>query len=241
MSYSYPDPDPPTWSSSGSAELKLYQAFIFSIPIIFTFVLLFLFYLFYLRRRRVDGSSLRMRASNRNIEPIPRASEFGLKKELREMLPTIVFKESGSAKDTQCSVCLGDYQLEDKLQQIPACGHTFHMDCIGHWLATHTTCPLCRISLLLDDVVEAEPHETQSSQEFTSVGNADGTYIQVQTRSERVDIGADRSSYCISNEEEFPDARRELEGCSCGGEESALVLNVETHGSIQQELGSEVP
>lgn len=64
------------------------------------------------------------------------------------MLPIIVFKESFSVKDTQCSVCLGEYQAEDRLQQIPACGHTFHMDCIDLWLTTHTTCPLCRQSLL---------------------------------------------------------------------------------------------
>lgn len=50
--------------------------------------------------------------------------------------------------DGRCSVCLGDYQAEDRLQHIPACGHTFHMDCIDLWLATHTTCPLCRKSLL---------------------------------------------------------------------------------------------
>lgn len=31
---------------------------------------------------------------------------------------------------------------------MPACGHTFHIDCIDNWLATHTTCPLCRLSLL---------------------------------------------------------------------------------------------
>lgn len=45
-------------------------------------------------------------------------------------------------------MCLGDYEAEDRLQQVPACGHTFHMGCIDHWLATHTTCPLCRVSLL---------------------------------------------------------------------------------------------
>ncbi|XP_042519788.1 RING-H2 finger protein ATL7-like [Macadamia integrifolia] len=248
MSYRYPDP--PTCCSSASAELKLYQAFIFSIPIIFTFVLLFLFYLFYLRRRTGDSSSLRMGTSNGNIEPLSIPSQFGLKKELREMLPIIVFKESFSVKDTQCSVCLGDYQAEDKLQQIPACGHIFHMDCIGHWLATHTTCPLCRISLLpspktttnpSDDLVELLAHEAQSDQEFTRIGNADETYIQVQTMAERVNVGEERGSNGISNEEEFPDARREVERCRCGGEVSAVVLNVETHDSIEQELGSEHP
>ncbi|KAL3737031.1 hypothetical protein ACJRO7_025885 [Eucalyptus globulus] len=144
------------WSSgppspvSSLTELKLYQAFIFSVPIVFTFVLLFSFYMFYLRRRRADWVSLRMRTPlpiDDGRGDVPR-TEAGLTKELREMLPVIVYKESFSVNDSQCSVCLGDYESEDRLQQVPACGHTFHMGCIDHWLATHTTCPLCRTSLL---------------------------------------------------------------------------------------------
>ncbi|XP_043696786.1 RING-H2 finger protein ATL58-like [Telopea speciosissima] len=194
MSYNYPDS--PACCSTASAELKLYQAFIFSIPIIFTFILLFLFYFFYLRRGRVDWSSLRMRTFNGISEPISRPSELGLKKEHREMLPIIVFKESFSVKDTLCSVCLGDYQAEDKLQQIPACGHTFHMDCIDHWLATHTTCPLCRFSLLpspkaetdhSDDRIEAQADEVQSYPESSRIRHEVGT--SVQTGVERENIG----------------------------------------------------
>lgn len=74
-SVSYSDLQEPTSASSdtatsnpccskASADLKLYQAFIFSIPIFFTFILLSLFYLFYLRRRRVDWSSIRMRSNH---------------------------------------------------------------------------------------------------------------------------------------------------------------------------------
>ncbi|KAL9673433.1 hypothetical protein QQ045_029691 [Rhodiola kirilowii] len=129
--------------NTASAELKLYQVFIFSVPIVFTSVLILLFYLCYLRRRRVDWSSLGMRTSLQEINH----AELGLKKELREMLPVIVYKESFCIRDAECSVCLGDYQAEDRLQQIPACGHSFHMECIDHWLARHTTCPLCRLSL----------------------------------------------------------------------------------------------
>ncbi|XP_042047195.1 RING-H2 finger protein ATL58-like [Salvia splendens] len=152
--------------SNGSSQLKIYQTFIFSVPIFFTFILLFLFYWFYLRRRRADWSSLRMRANNSVLmseigDDLSRC-ELGLKKELREMLPVIVFNQSFSVKDTQCSVCLGEYQAEDKLQQIPSCEHTFHMDCIGLWLTTHTTCPLCRHSLL---ALTKPPPDTQPSDE----------------------------------------------------------------------------
>ncbi|TXG53404.1 hypothetical protein EZV62_022573 [Acer yangbiense] len=105
MSY-YTHPDSPrsctsTPSSTASAELKLYQAFIFSVPIFFTFILLLLFYFFYLRRRRVDWSSLRMRTSLEDINNDISRAEMGLKKELREMLPIIIYKESFSIRDTQ--------------------------------------------------------------------------------------------------------------------------------------------
>ncbi|MCD7450909.1 putative E3 ubiquitin-protein ligase rha4a [Datura stramonium] len=38
-------------------QLKLYQAFIFSIPILFSIILFLLFYLFYLKRRASIGSN----------------------------------------------------------------------------------------------------------------------------------------------------------------------------------------
>jgi len=74
--------------------------------------------------------------------------ECGLKKEMREMLPVVIYKESFLIRETQCSVCLADYQPDERLQRIPPCGHTFHINCIDHWLSKNTTCPLCRVSLL---------------------------------------------------------------------------------------------
>ncbi|KAK8572639.1 hypothetical protein V6N12_028688 [Hibiscus sabdariffa] len=174
-----------TTSSSSpvvSAELKLYQAFIFSVPIFFAFILLFVFYLFYLRRRRADWSSLRMRTSPGPPESDVSMSmaELGLKKEVREMLPIIIYKETFSIRDTQCSVCLGDYQAEDKLQQIPACGHTFHMDCIDHWLANHTTCPLCRLSVLASpETPDKLPIiQAANSQESSHPVNSNGLAVE---------------------------------------------------------------
>ncbi|PUZ76119.1 hypothetical protein GQ55_1G264200 [Panicum hallii var. hallii] len=140
-------PDPPDYCSAESPELKLYQAFIFSVPVFFTFVLLLFFYLFYLRRRRANWQSLRMRTNNLIRGDNPRL-ECGLKKEMREMLPVVIYKESFLIRETQCSVCLADYQPDERLQRIPPCGHTFHINCIDHWLSKNTTCPLCRVSLL---------------------------------------------------------------------------------------------
>lgn len=222
----------PPKSSSASAELKVYQAFIFSVPIFFTFILLLLFYLFYLRRRRVDWSSLRMRTSlhTNNVDEISRA-ELGLKKELREMLPIVIYKESFSIRDAQCSVCLADYQAEDKLQQIPACGHAFHMDCIDHWLTTHTTCPLCRLSLLAPAKASSELSDIQQEtiQESSVTENADGASDQqrseayeepqaVEHSESRNEDGSTlqnspkeqgRSSHSLDNEREVRDTTNE--------------------------------
>ena len=47
-----------------------------------------------------------------------------------------------------CAVCLGDYEDGEMIRQLPECHHHFHLDCIDQWLSTHTTCPMCRCSLL---------------------------------------------------------------------------------------------
>eukprot|EP00897_Mesotaenium_endlicherianum_P002716 jgi/Mesen1/2472/ME000158S01672 len=47
-----------------------------------------------------------------------------------------------------CSVCLAEYRVGEHLRQLPGCNHCFHRGCIDLWLDTHTTCPLCRASLV---------------------------------------------------------------------------------------------
>ncbi|KAF9676536.1 hypothetical protein SADUNF_Sadunf08G0012200 [Salix dunnii] len=47
-----------------------------------------------------------------------------------------------------CSICLGDYEDNDMLRLLPDCGHVFHLKCVDCWLKQHSTCPLCRNSLV---------------------------------------------------------------------------------------------
>ncbi|KAB1204811.1 E3 ubiquitin-protein ligase ATL59 [Morella rubra] len=108
---------------------------------------------------------------------------------MREALPVILYQESLSATDAKCSVCLGNYEADDRMQQIPACGHIFPLDCIARWLITHTTCPLfpldccsmvdhslhlptsCRLSRLLSSAkASVEPNDVQ-------VEISDGSFV----------------------------------------------------------------
>ncbi|WOL02271.1 RING-H2 finger protein ATL68-like [Canna indica] len=73
----------------------------------------------------------------------------GLEPVVVASFPTKKFGDQffSSGQDTQCTVCLADYQEKDVLRILPFCGHTFHVTCIDIWLKQHSTCPVCRISL----------------------------------------------------------------------------------------------
>lgn len=200
-------------SPSVSAELKLYRAFVFSVPIFFAFILLFLFYMFYLRRQEVDWSILLMRTTMAHNDEFSRA-ELGLKKEVREMLPIIIYNKSFSIKDTLCCVCLGDYQAEDRLQQIPACGHTFHMECIDHWLANHSTCPLCRLSVIASSKVHSEspdvnPENSQDQDPPNHESSAHQSSITVAAQPSDSTSGVGGSSPCVTLDIEYQDTANE--------------------------------
>ncbi|KAI5082913.1 hypothetical protein GOP47_0002656 [Adiantum capillus-veneris] len=79
--------------------------------------------------------------------------ELGLSKSFRQRLPIVPFDEKflSTSQDTQCTVCLGDYQEGEKIQKLPACNHSFHVQCIDEWLTKNVTCPICRTSVLSED------------------------------------------------------------------------------------------
>lgn len=146
------NPSPPAHLYSQELQLRLYQAFIFSIPILFSIILFLLFYLFYLKRRSSTLSSpppiLPITLNHHHATSFsPLTAEMGLKGELKEKLPVVLFDEGLREKDSQCCVCLGEFEMKEELNQVPSCKHVFHVDCIGHWLHSNSTCPLCRSSI----------------------------------------------------------------------------------------------
>ncbi|KAJ4725547.1 RING-H2 finger protein [Melia azedarach] len=50
--------------------------------------------------------------------------------------------------ETECCICLGRFEDGQKLKVLQECHHAYHGDCLDKWLATHSSCPLCRASLL---------------------------------------------------------------------------------------------
>ncbi|KAE8818984.1 E3 ubiquitin-protein ligase ATL31-like [Hordeum vulgare] len=83
-----------------------------------------------------------------------RAATRGLAAEVVEAFPTMRYAEAKAlrvgkkaAPPLECAVCLSEFEDEDRLRLLPKCSHAFHPDCIGEWLASHVTCPVCRRNL----------------------------------------------------------------------------------------------
>ncbi|KAG0557542.1 hypothetical protein KC19_11G138600 [Ceratodon purpureus] len=74
----------------------------------------------------------------------------GLDESLISRIPTCKYKsEEGLVDGTECSVCLGEFEEGEELRILPKCNHPFHIPCIDTWLATSSTCPLCRVNIVL--------------------------------------------------------------------------------------------
>ncbi|KAJ0048495.1 hypothetical protein Pint_14890 [Pistacia integerrima] len=196
-------------------QLKLYQAFIFSIPILFSIILFLLFYLFYLKRRASSLSSAPILPTSSNQaspfihDHLP--CQMGWDGEIQGKLPIILFDEELRNRDSQpqikthssnlpkamhsykppvpgwCCVCLGEFEMKEELLQVPLCKHVFHIECIHHWLHSNTTCPLCRCSVIPVTKLSnpATPSESESQQREGANSNDNQPNIQSEQRQQQ--------------------------------------------------------
>ncbi|KAF5744110.1 E3 ubiquitin-protein ligase ATL41-like [Tripterygium wilfordii] len=78
----------------------------------------------------------------------------GLDPTVIALLPIFVVKQTdGQDHTVDCAVCLSSLEEQEMARRLPNCRHTFHAECIDKWLASHSTCPICR--------TEAEPQMLQ--------------------------------------------------------------------------------
>ncbi|CAI0551113.1 unnamed protein product [Linum tenue] len=82
------------------------------------------------------------------------AASRGLDPSVIETFPTMVYSAVKGLKigkgALECAVCLNEFEDDETLRLIPKCDHVFHPECIDAWLESHTTCPVCRADLTLN-------------------------------------------------------------------------------------------
>ncbi|XP_002513986.2 RING-H2 finger protein ATL11 [Ricinus communis] len=103
-----------------------------------------------------------------------RRRQQGLDPEVINTFPTFLYSTVKGHKigkeSLECAVCLNEFEDDQTLRLIPKCSHVFHPDCIDAWLASNTTCPVCRANLVpkpgdlaFDSVSFFEPNNTNNT------------------------------------------------------------------------------
>uniref|UniRef100_A0A0E0A7U0 RING-type E3 ubiquitin transferase n=1 Tax=Oryza glumipatula TaxID=40148 RepID=A0A0E0A7U0_9ORYZ len=58
--------------------------------------------------------------------------------------------EASSETSTQtlvCAICLEQLRHGELCSEVPACRHLFHRDCLGAWIKSSNSCPMCRVEV----------------------------------------------------------------------------------------------
>ncbi|KAB2049685.1 hypothetical protein ES319_A13G193500v1 [Gossypium barbadense] len=141
--------------TSPNDEQYSYARFSPSLAIIVVVLIAALFFLgiFSIYIRNCSESS----ANGSSVNPVnggagrSRRGARGLEASVIETFPTMIYSEVKVHKigkgALECAVCLNEFEDDETLRLIPKCDHVFHPECIDAWLASHTTCPVCRANL----------------------------------------------------------------------------------------------
>ncbi|XP_062156868.1 RING-H2 finger protein ATL66 [Alnus glutinosa] len=97
------------------------------------------------------------------LPPPPPPRSRGLDPLTIKTLPIALHRSSeapNSREQAECCICLGVFEDGDKVKVLPLCRHCYHPECVDRWLSVHSSCPLCRGSLRINNtpVGSAIPH-----------------------------------------------------------------------------------
>jgi len=68
---------------------------------------------------------------------------------------------------TICSICIDDFEEDEKIRLLPRCGHAFHTECILPWLTERQgCCPCCKAPV----IVEEEAKDDEENQDVQNLG-----------------------------------------------------------------------
>ncbi|KAK1289618.1 putative RING-H2 finger protein ATL12 [Acorus calamus] len=95
----------------------------------------------------------------------------GIDKNIIDSLPFFRFSSlKGSREGLECAVCLSRFEDTEVLRLLPKCKHAFHIDCVDKWLESHSSCPLCRYKVDVEDLsLFKYPHSSRSMRSSESV------------------------------------------------------------------------
>jgi len=64
--------------------------------------------------------------------------------DMKVLKDTATIRFSGPVGEENCIICFSEYEKNEKIIEMPVCGHQFHGTCISVWLKEKNQCPTCR-------------------------------------------------------------------------------------------------
>ncbi|XP_008794304.2 RING-H2 finger protein ATL63-like [Phoenix dactylifera] len=139
-------------------------------------------------------------------------------------LPLFVYRSKEDENGLHCVVCLS-VMVEDEIGRLlPKCKHAFHVECIDMWLMSHSTCPICRapvkmdemasggdgasLVILVEEMEEVEPAGSANEEPSALRGTVEGE-VQVE-----MPISSDESSNSSSSSSCSSASASSSVGCS---------------------------
>ncbi|XP_018484077.1 RING-H2 finger protein ATL40-like [Raphanus sativus] len=158
-------------SYDSSSKILLVTIVSFSIIILIAFVYhLYARFVLYRRRPAFQGLSFSV---------VSQPPIRGLDKLVIASLPTFVVGVNGDdVSAVECAVCLSFFEEKDTVRMLPNCKHVFHVTCVDTWLASCSTCPICRTEVEPSQSLLPEPREGPnvdgaSALDFTAASSSD--------------------------------------------------------------------
>ncbi|XP_076883955.1 RING-H2 finger protein ATL3-like [Bidens hawaiensis] len=100
----------------------------------------------------------RQRATEETVNRVP--EQRGLDVSFLRTLRVIQFDPGRFREGLQCAICLSRVEEGEKIRLLPKCGHGFHMECIDMWFLSHSSCPVCRKSIVDQFEMPIDQHES---------------------------------------------------------------------------------
>ncbi|KAJ7533742.1 hypothetical protein O6H91_13G062300 [Diphasiastrum complanatum] len=147
-----------------------------------------------------NGASGQHSASFVDVEQAPDETAeslqtAGLNRLILDSLPTFVFSKKMAFEAAECSVCLSEFQENEKGRLLPKCNHRFHTECIDMWFHTNSTCPLCRACVGVEESLYFFPYvDEEMGFSVSSTSSAGNDSSLANTTSEAPWL--DRSLFC---------------------------------------------
>ncbi|KAL5229416.1 hypothetical protein ABZP36_028192 [Zizania latifolia] len=118
------------------------------------------------------GSATKKRSPGLDADAIAALPEFAYKREEGGGED----EDEDEERERECAVCLCTMADGEAARRLPRCMHLFHRGCVDVWLREHSTCPVCRVEVVVvtpaDGVRAEKVQESSASRALTSPARA---------------------------------------------------------------------